>query len=96
MNPTFDTPPEQQAGCERREPVALATVLALPARAKAAAAREPWLGEDTIARHYGVSTRTIRRWRRIGMPSRVFGGVRRYRLSECEGWHERRSNERPS
>ena len=49
---------------------------------------EPWLDERVVASHYGVSTRTIRRWRAGGMPSRVFGGVRRYRLSECEAWHE--------
>ena len=50
---------------------------------------EPWLDERAVAGHYGVSTRTIRRWRTAGMPSRVFGGVRRYRLSECERWHRR-------
>ena len=51
---------------------------------------EPWQDERAVARHYGVSTRTIRRWRAAGMPSRSIGGVRRYRLSECEDWHERR------
>jgi DNA-binding transcriptional MerR regulator len=49
---------------------------------------EPWLDERAVASHYGVSTRTIRRWRASGMPSRAFGGVRRYRLSECEQWHQ--------
>lgn len=56
MSQTFDAPREQQASCERREPGALATVLALPARATAAVAWEPWLGEATIARDYGVCT----------------------------------------
>lgn len=51
---------------------------------------EPWLDERALATYYGVSTRTIRRWRAGGMPSRVFGCVRRYRLSECEHWHEQR------
>ena len=67
-----------------------ATVLAFPARRDGAATWEPWLSERAIARHYAVSARTIRRWRQLGMPSGVFGGARRYRLSECEGWHERR------
>jgi hypothetical protein len=48
---------------------------------------EPWVAEQAVARHYDVSTRTIRRWRAAGMPSQVFGGVRRYRFSECELWH---------
>ena len=74
------------------EPIALGSLLHLPRRGRAVA-WEPWLGEAQVAGHYGVSTRTIRRWRRIGMPSRVFGGVRRYRLSDCEGWHEQRRSE---
>jgi hypothetical protein len=82
MSQTFGPPPEQQGGCERREPGALADVLALHVGASAALVWEPWLGEDAIARHYGVSTRTNRRSRRFGMPSREFGGVRRYRLLE--------------
>jgi hypothetical protein len=67
-----------------------AAVLVLPPRPRDSAPWEPWLGESAVARHYGVSPRTIRRWRAKGMPSRLFGGVRRYRLSECEGWHELR------
>jgi hypothetical protein len=73
-------------------PTRFGSVLRLPARA-GDVPWEPWLGEGLVARHYGVSTRTIRRWRRSGMPSRVFGGVRRYRLSECEGWHQQRRSE---
>jgi hypothetical protein len=72
------------------DPIAGANVLALPSRSVGAVRWEPWLAERAIALHYGVSTRTIRRWRIGGMPSRVFGGVRRYRLSECESWHEDR------
>jgi hypothetical protein len=56
MSHTFDTPPEQQASCECREPVALATVPALPTRARAAVAWEPWLGEDTTVLHYTGAT----------------------------------------
>ena len=41
---------------------------------------EPWLNEATVGRHFGVSTRTIRRWRLEGMPSRMLGGSRRFRL----------------
>ncbi len=50
---------------------------------------EPWVDERVIARHFGTSARTIRRWRELGMPSRRFGGARRYRVSECEAWHAR-------
>jgi hypothetical protein len=35
-----------------------------------------------------VTPRTIRRWAVAGMPSRRFGGVRRFRISEAERWHE--------
>jgi hypothetical protein len=65
-------------------------VVALPLRAEESIVWEPWLDERAVARHYGVSTRTVRRWRAAGMPSRSIGGARRYRLSECEHWHERR------
>lgn len=51
---------------------------------------EPWVDDDAVARYFGVSVGTVRRWRREGMPSRRFGGSRRYRLSECEAWHEER------
>ena len=45
-------------------------VVALPLRTDGSALWEPWLDERAIARHYGVSTRTVRRWRAAGMPSR--------------------------
>ncbi len=51
---------------------------------------EPWLDDAAIARHFSVSARTVRRWRAEGMPSKRLGGVRRYRLSDAEAWHERR------
>jgi hypothetical protein len=50
---------------------------------------EPWVDERTIAKHFDACDRTIRRWRSLGMPSRLFGGLRRYRVSECEEWHAR-------
>lgn len=63
-------------------------VIAFPARLDGnGAAWEPWVDERTIARHFNASERTIRRWRTLGMPSRLFEGLRRYRLSECEAWH---------
>ncbi len=64
-------------------------VVALPSRTGESIVWEPWHDERVVARHYGVSTRTVRRWRAAGMPSRSIGGVRRYRLSACELWHER-------
>jgi len=63
-------------------------VLAMRAPSSGSGVWEPWLDERAVASHYGVSTRTVRRWRADGMPSRAFGGVRRYRLSECERWHQ--------
>ena len=48
---------------------------------------EPWVDERVIARHFNACDRTVRRWRGLGMPSRLFGGLRRYRVSECEAWH---------
>lgn len=48
---------------------------------------EPWVDEQALARHFSVSTRTVRRWRAMGMPSRLIGGVRRYRIGEAERWH---------
>lgn len=60
-----------------------------PPRQRDATTWEPWVDEPTVARHFSVSTRTIRRWRDAGMPSRVLiGGARRYRLSACEAWHD--------
>jgi hypothetical protein len=62
----------------------------VPFRPREARSWDAWITEEAVAREYKVSTRTVRRWRRSGMPSRKFEGVRRYRLSECESWHEQR------
>jgi hypothetical protein len=52
---------------------------------------EPWVDEYAVARHFGLkTTRTVRRWRKDGMPSELFGGSRRYRISTCEAWHRER------
>jgi hypothetical protein len=64
-------------------------VVSMPTRTGAGTS-EPWMSERALALQFEVSTRTVRRWRAAGMPSRVFGGVRRYRLSECDGWHAQR------
>jgi hypothetical protein len=69
-----------------------AVVLSLSARTAGRGPWEPWLSERVLAGQFGVSTRTVRRWRVAGMPSRVFGGVRRYRLSQCERWHTSRES----
>jgi hypothetical protein len=68
--------------------VPVAEIVPSPVRHFADGTWEPWVAEEVIARHYGVSPRTIRRWRRRGLPSKKFGGVRRYRLSDCVSWHE--------
>jgi hypothetical protein len=53
---------------------------------------ERWVDERKVASHFGVSTRTIRRWRRAGMPSEKFRGARRYRLGDVQRWHAGRSS----
>lgn len=53
---------------------------------------EPFVTETAVARFFNVSTRTVRRWRNNGCPSRNISGSRRYRLSEVEQWHERRAS----
>jgi hypothetical protein len=52
---------------------------------------EPWVDERALARYFSVTPRTIRRWAAAGMPSRRFGGARRFRISEAERWHEQES-----
>jgi hypothetical protein len=66
-----------------------AQVIAFPARKRGGGRWEPWVPESIVARHYDVSTRTVRRWREAGMPSRMMGSSRRFRLSEIEAWHAR-------
>lgn len=65
-----------------------ARIFAFPERQHDGEMWEPWVDELHVARHFGVSTRTVRRWRDAGMPSRQFGRSRRFRLTQCERWHE--------
>jgi len=66
-----------------------AQVIAFPSRQRGGQQWEPWVTESIVARHYHVSTRTVRRWREAGMPSKMLGSCRRFRLSEIEAWHAR-------
>jgi hypothetical protein len=68
-----------------------ARVIQFPARYQDGQQWEPWLDERAIALHFGVSTRTVRRWRVEGLPSKLLGASRRFRLSEVEHWHAERS-----
>jgi hypothetical protein len=42
---------------------------------------ESWVDERALARHFSVSTRTVRRWRAAGMPSMLVGSQRHYRAT---------------
>lgn len=55
---------------------------------------EPYVDEAALARHFGVGERTVRRWRKEGMPSRKLAGSRRYRVTECEAWLVEQANRR--
>lgn len=63
------------------------SVIPFPQRQVDGETWEPWIDEHALARHYGVSTRTVRRWRADGLPSRLIGSCRRYRISDAEAWH---------
>lgn len=41
-----------------------------------------------IARHFKISTRTVVRWMKKGMPSIKKEGARRFKLEECIEWFE--------
>lgn len=62
------------------------------ARSRGHGAHEPWVGEEGVGAFFGVVPRTVRRWRRRGMPSQKLGGVRRYRISLCEAWLKEHSS----
>jgi predicted DNA-binding transcriptional regulator AlpA len=55
---------------------------------------EPWLTKKQLAAHFGYSTRWVELRVREGMPSKLIGGRRRFRLSEVEAWIEERANDR--
>lgn len=50
-------------------------------------APEPWVTKTEVADHLNCSTRHVERLTRSGaIPSRMIGGLRRYRLSEVDNW----------
>lgn len=51
-----------------------------------AAIREPWLSKRQIADHFGRSTRWVELRVSEGLPSKMIGGRRGFRLSEVETW----------
>lgn len=67
-----------------------AQIVPFPERRRDGELWEPWVDEGVVARHFGVSGRTVRRWGRLGLPSRKVGGARRFRLSVVEAWHDAR------
>jgi hypothetical protein len=54
-------------------------------------ASEPWLSKRQVADHFGRSTRWVELRVREGLPSRMIGGRRGFRLSEVESWVLERS-----
>jgi hypothetical protein len=56
-----------------------------------AAIREPWLSKRQIADYFGRSTRWVELRVREGLPSKMIGGRRGFRLSEVEAWIDRRN-----
>jgi predicted DNA-binding transcriptional regulator AlpA len=57
--------------------------------ASSATSQEPYLCKKQIAAHLGYSTRWVELKMREGLPSKMIGGQRRYRLSEVERWIDR-------
>lgn len=51
---------------------------------------EPWVNKGQVAAYLGRSKRWVELMAREGLPSRMIGGRRAYRLSEVEAWVERR------
>ena len=47
---------------------------------------EPWLTKREIARHYHFTVRWVEGMLAEGMPSRIIGNQRRFRLSEVDPW----------
>jgi predicted DNA-binding transcriptional regulator AlpA len=52
---------------------------------------EPWLSKRQIADYFGRSTRWVELRVREGLPSKMIGGRRGFRLSEVEAWLDRRN-----
>jgi hypothetical protein len=49
-------------------------------------AAEPWATKTEVAAALHVSTKTIGRWVRLGMPCGGPAGAVRFKLSECAAW----------
>ena len=52
--------------------------------------REPWVSKAELGAHLGRSKRWIELMAREGLPSKMIGGRRAYRISEVEAWIEAR------
>jgi predicted DNA-binding transcriptional regulator AlpA len=52
---------------------------------------EPWLSKRQIADYFGRSTRWVELRVREGLPSKMIGGRRGFRLSEVEAWIDGRN-----
>jgi hypothetical protein len=65
-------------------------LIAFPQRRRDGEQWEGWVDETIVARHFGVSSRTVRRWRTHGCPSMLIGGLRKYRIGALEAWHAER------
>jgi hypothetical protein len=52
---------------------------------------EPWLGKREVADHFGRSTRWVELRIREGLPSKMIGGRRGFRLSDVEAWVDGRA-----
>jgi predicted DNA-binding transcriptional regulator AlpA len=53
--------------------------------------REPWLSKQQIADYFGRSTRWVELRVREGLPSKMIGGRRGFKLSEVEAWIDGRN-----
>jgi hypothetical protein len=47
---------------------------------------EPWVGKLVLANYLGCSKRQVEKYTAAGMPSRMPGLKRQYRISVCEDW----------
>jgi hypothetical protein len=64
-----------------------------PRPAAAASDSEPWVTKAEIAKHLGVTPRTVNRYMQLGMPySRRFeNSPPRFRISEVDAWMQSRA-----
>jgi predicted DNA-binding transcriptional regulator AlpA len=60
--------------------VSAANVVAFPTKF------EPWVTKAQVAAYFGRSTRWVELMTKQGLPSRMIGGRRAYRLSEVDAW----------